>query len=1471
MRYVLRKSWGYTALLCVVMIWSAVDAVAQPLTATGPGIINVRASAVAWGDIDNDGHLDLAIAGLDGTGAAVTKIYKNDGAGGLTEDATHAITGVIWGDLAFGDFDNDGKLDLAISGQGQSSNANPDPAFGISEVYRNVNGVLIRDPSQLIGPPPFFEVKLLRYSSVTWTDFTNDGKLDLLIAGIDRNGFVSTKLYINQNNILTENSSQSVVAIRNGALSWGDFDGDGLPDLAIMGLNDQGLRTTSIYINNNGLLIENTNINLPDIYGGDMAWGDYDGDGNLDLAISGWDEYWRPVLKIYRNNALRGTLEESFALDAAGTGLVGSMAWGDYDSDGDLDLAVSGRNELTALATRVYVNGGATFTAAAEAALIGEMNGTIAWVDANGDRKLDLLVTGEKADGSLSTELYTNGGGANTIPTAPVLSVPLVTSTGITFRWAEGSDTETSAARLTYNLRLGTSSGGNELISAAVIGAAANKGAGPGNIGQTLLKQFAVPVGVNSLFWSVQTVDTGFERSNFATEDTIVIQRFVNSSQQLVGVRQTILGTGAAWGDYDADGFIDLVIAGRDINGDTRTLIYHNENGTLVQDNQSSLNGLMNGALTWGDYDRDGDLDLFRSGEDRFGNGFTFLFKNNNNAFSSDPIQVPISNLNLRQGGGAWGDYNNDGRLDLAVSGLNRTNIKKTLLYRNVPGDTLVEDTSQTITGTANGQLAWGDIDNDGDLDLIISGESAAATFTAIFEIYRNTNGILTRDATQNLTGFFSSALALGDVDNDGDLDLVITGGIVSGGVTVPKAAVFTNDGTGIFTEGQALTGTFGGTVSLGDADNDGDLDLFLTGQDVNSEQVAILYINSSGVFSATTLSVVPGNLFSSAGWADYDNDKDLDLAVTGGTGLTFTEIAQVFDNLTGKETPNSTPNSPPSLNSVSSGSQVTLTWGDGTDSQTSGPALTYALRVGTSSTANDVVSGIIRTGTGPLGHANVTTLKDLPDSTYFWSIRTIDGAFTPSEEAVERQFIIDTTPPSVASVNIDPAIAGIGAVVTVVLNFEEKVGVDNTVNPTVTFTPKNGGTTIPLGQLSYSGTIWTGKVTISASTTSDTMHIGVSGAQDLQGNVMVAAANVGSFIVDTNIPAVTSTIPTDGQKGVTSSIQLQAVFSKALDPNTLSEQTFTLRRTDTGASITGTPAYEAGTNTATFTQSGLDSDVTYEATIGAAVTDAVGNRLSADFRWSFTTAIQVSKASGGRITNDAISLYIPPNAFATEGTEVSIEEVSVDSTTLVTSKFVGVKSLQNITLLGPAVRFTPETETLDAKKPGTLTIKYGSQPGLSSVDESKLAIFRETDTAGTWARIGGTINTQNKTITTVITRLGTYAVFEDAAATGSSVALASFRAQPRVFSPNGNRFNTSEAAISFTLGKSFPVTVEVYNVAGRLERTICRDKVMGPGNMVEMWNGRDNKGRLCPTGLYIVLIDAGGNENKLTLSVLND
>ena len=1464
-----RVHGAYAALLCVVtLIWSA-TAFGQLLTQTTPGLPNARASATAWGDIDNDGDLDLALSGQDSTGQAFTKIFKNSG-GVLTVDATQQITGILWGGLAWGDFDNDGLLDLAITGQGQEAGLGS-VTSGVSEVYRNVAGVLTKDPAQILGPPPFFDVKLLRYSSLAWVDFTNDGKLDLMIAGIDRNGFVTTRLYINQNNVLTENSSQSVIAIRNGAVSWGDFNGDGLPDLAVMGLNDQGLRSASVYLNRNGLLIESSDIRLAGVYGGDLSWGDYDGDGHLDLAISGWDENWNAVLDVYHNNSLRGTLEKTFSLTTGGRGLVGSLSWGDYDNDGDLDLAVSGRDEFTNLSTVVFDNNGASFTPAGEPGLVGVMNGSVAWGDVNGDSRLDLLVTGEKNDGHFLTTIYTNSGAVNTAPTPPTLRPPVVTSGNILFRWQESSDTESSASRLSYNLRLGTTSRGNELISSGVVGAGPGKGTEPGNVGQTLIKSFNIPVGIDSLFWSLQAVDAGFERSAFAAEDTIIIQRLVDSKQQLVGLRQTILGQGVAWGDFDNDGFPDLALAGRDINGDARTLIYHNENGTLTQDNVSTLNGLLNGALAWGDYDRDGDLDLFRSGEDRFNNGFTFLYRNNDGVFRSDSVQAYIANLNLRQGGGAWGDYNNDGRLDLAASGLSRSGLRTTVLYKNVPGDTLVPDNSQTLTGTANGQLVWGDIDNDGDLDLIISGESGTPSqFIPIIEVYRNDGGKLTKYDAQSLTGLFSTALALGDMDNDGDLDLVAIGGTLAG---LPTATVYTNDGLGNFTAGSGLRGALGGTVALGDVDNNGYLDIFLTGQNSNSDLIAVLYQNADGVFSEIPLPVVPGNIFSGAGWADYDRDKDLDLAVTGGTGATFLEISKVYDNLTGQTKPNRLPVAPESQNSVSKGNTVALSWSNGTDLETEPAGLAYSLRVGTSPGSGDIVSGLQAVGVGVLGHTNVDTLRGLADSTYYWSVRSIDAGFGISPEAAERTFEIDTTPPGIASISIDPPIAGIGAVVTVVLNLVEKNEIDNSVDPNITFKPKQGGSAIPVDKLSFSGKIWTGKVTINATITSDTMLIGVSGVQDLQGNVSASNQDAARFIVDTNIPAVVQQFPLAGQKGVPAASTIKATFSKAINPASLTSETFKMRRTDNGTQVSGTIVYISGTKTAQFTPGGrLDPDKEYEVTVGAAVTDSIGNRLTADLRWTFSTATQVSAANGGRLTASNIILYIPPKALD-EGSEVSLEDVKVDSLVQTTPRFINARTSRNLVFVGPAVRLTPIDAVLPPSKPGTLTFLNGNEPNLSQVDETKLGIFREVS-PGSWESIGGSVNVEANSIVTAVDRLGVYGVFEDAAGTESELALSAFRAQPRVFSPKkliNQRFNTSEASVSFKLGQSLPVTVEVYNIAGRLERVLCRDKVMGPGTMVEFWDGKDSDNRFCGSGLYIVVIEAGDHKEKLTISVLND
>ena len=1440
-------------MLCVaVSLWTG-QAHSQILTLTDPGLPHTRASAAAWGDVDNDGDLDLALAGLDNAGQAFTKIFENI-AGVLTENTDHQITGILWGDLDWRDFNNDGFPDLAISGQGQ----NGTDVFGVSEVYLNVNGVLIQDLTQLSAPPPFTTTKELRYSSVAWADYTNDGKQDLLIAGMDLNGFVFTKLYTNQSNNLSESSSQTVVAIRNGSVDWGDFDGDGVPDLAAMGLDANGLQSTKVFKNQNGLLIESSTISLPQLSLGDVAWGDYDQDSNLDLAISGWDGDWNAVLKVYRNDALRGTLEEAATLTVGGQGVVGDIAWGDYDNDGDLDLAIAGRDEFTSISTTVFVNTGGVFAAAIEPSLIGALNGTVTWGDVNGDAKLDLLVTGEKADGTLLTALYTNSGAANTAPTAPTLAKPFITSKGIEFRWAPGSDAETSTNMLTYNLRLGTTSGGGDVVAAASVGQ-------PGNVGQTLVKEFEFPVVIDTLFWSVQTVDAGLAQSVFTTEDTIQVQRLVSSNHAITGVRQDVLGRGAAWGDYTGDGFVDLVVAGRDINGDTQTILYHNESGSFTRDEMSSITGLQNGALAWGDYDNDGDLDLFRSGGDRFGNEFTFLYKNTNSVFQIDSTQTEIlNNLNLKESSAAWGDYNNDGLLDLAINGKDRSGAFQTFLYRNMGSDRLlIRDTDQSLTATVNGDLAWGDIDNDGDPDLIISGQIAVAP-SLVLEVYRNVSGLLVED--QSLTVYLSSAIALADYDDDGDLDLAVNGG--KGATVTPTLTLFSNDGTGTFTEDQTFAGAFGGSTAWGDYDNDGDYDLVMSGQDGNNEVITRIFRNDSGTLVETIMSVLPGLVFSTTPWADYDNDGDLDLAMTGGVGVNFTESSGIFDNLTDQTSPNTVPSAPVSLAAVPFDSSVILTWNDGSDAETSANSLTYSVRVGTTPGGNDIVSGVHPIAIGERGHANVDTLKSLSDSTYYWAVQSIDAGLAVSNETSEREFIIDTTAPVVASVSADPAIAGIGATVTLVIVFDEKVGIANATAPTVTFTPRQGGTAVAIEQLAFNGAIWTGKVTIGTSVPTDTMLIAVSGVQDLQGNTMTPVTDAGTFQVDSDIPAVVNTVPEAGQIGVVSTTIPKAVFSKDINTSNIDE-VFILRRSDTGATVEGGAFFDAATKTMEFRPSTrLAGDTQYEVTATASISDEVGNLLGADFRWSFTTATQLSSNDGGRLQSVSgdVMLYIPPKSIG-EGQEIGLETIDSDSIAVASPRFT-TKQNQTITFVGPAFRFTPEETILDPDKPGTLTMKYGTLA--SGINENSLAIFRESST-GIWERLGGTVKASSQTVTTTISQLGKYALFEDTNASASGLPLSNFRAQPRVFSPKGNRFNTSETAISFVLGQSFPVTVEVYNMAGRLERVICNNLTMGPGNMVEFWDGKNNNGKICTSGLYIVIIDAGGNNDRITVSVLND
>jgi hypothetical protein len=464
-----------------------------------------------------------------------------------------------------------------------------------------------------------------------------------------------------------------------------------------------------------------------------------------------------------------------------------------------------------------------------------------------------------------------------------------------------------------------------------------------------------------------------------------------------------VFASSIAWGDYDNDGSMDVCISG--ISDTTRiTKLYHNVAGVFI-DSEVALPGVGYSSLEWADYDNDGDLDLFVCGKMSNQQIIAKIYNNDGGVFTDIN-----ANITPAYGGSAcWGDYNNDGKMDLIVSGINSPTQHSTKIYRNTPNGFI--DSEITLPQVHSSSIKWGDYDNNSWLDILITGINE--TGQRISRVLHNLNGEFT-DINAGIIGVGNSAAGWGDSDNDGLLDIAISGRTTNDQLITK---IYHNLGGSFQDINANLNGVHVSSLNWGDCDNDGDLDLLVTGGgSIISpyNPLSAIYENNNSIFNI--LQSLNGVCFSSSGMCDYNNDGAIDILLSG-LNINNVGVTMLYENVnTGLDSP---PSSPSNLRINDVGDYLQFQWDTSTDPEQSAQSLTYAIRIGSSPDACDIVSPMALSNGNSLKpslgylNSNCSFLisKSVFDSllTYYWSCQAIDNSFKRSQFAPEESFSLIT------------------------------------------------------------------------------------------------------------------------------------------------------------------------------------------------------------------------------------------------------------------------------------------------------------------------------------------------------------------------------------------------------------------------------------------------------------------------------
>ncbi|MDW3193847.1 MAG: cadherin domain-containing protein [Cytophagales bacterium] len=1001
-----------------------------------PGLDN---ASIGWADYDRDGDKDIAIMGSSNTEGRVLRIYRNDEA--IFLNSNQNLTNMSDGDLAWVDINNDGFVDLVTMGI----------ASGETRLilYLNESG------NSFIGKEDH-GIEPLSDGKMEWGDFDNDGLKDLVLTGLDANNSLTTKLYRSldgQGNFqLDEGFGEA--GIINGDIRIVDFELDGDKDLIYMGedLNEEilfGYRINSLidpaddnYFSEVNNRLKNSTIEFVT-----------QSDSTTILLIMGEDEngstqFQSVYINLDDNVGFIELANSTFLQEVKNTSRFknGDMALADANNDGRLDLIISGEDEDGSPNTHVWFSSDAGHKLV-DFGLRDLRNSSVDWIDYDGDGDLDIFISGTDQNGNVSL-IYQNNlieSRANSKPNPPTdLEVEDLGNGNVRFQWTAGEDDYSD--QLGFNLRIGTSTG-----EAQILNPASDLTSGDILIQEVALTDnsfYETNLPPGTYYWSVQSQDDGFRGSEFAEEQSftilyewqklnlggIVDRRLPGTSNGILeffdvdydgdmdilyvrdGSRELYLNDnqtfrpfrfdnysetiGATIGDLNGDGFSDFVFVEKSDNSfrnriyfgikDLAEIDFSNDNERTFdyfEVFEDSDYGLANPRLRILDVNNDGSNDLIIAGStSEFSNGVPKLYMLGFQDFSQTFV-VDLSDqiAQLSDAEFDFGDLDNDQDIDFIITGFDDESGITSVLYFNETSGTSTTDvnfvaTDDNLSSTIDGTVDLIDFDGDGDLDVIFTGTSKSGS--DVFELYENRESEAVRtfvNVSIGLDRIRESKIDLGDFNGDGYSDLLFSG-LIEGAGRVTRLAEYNPDTRSYENSDFDVSSILNAEVEFGDLDGDGDLDFMLTGEDAGNSQQFLFDVflnvrNESAVASSATAGKFLARLSNTEEFAVNERPEPP-------TSLADPEVVDL-----GNET-----------------YEVTLNWEPGSDDTTPTDGLSYALKVGTTQGADDILNANAnadgfrrKTGKGNVEH-NTGWKLILPEGTYHWAVQSLDASYNGSD-----------------------------------------------------------------------------------------------------------------------------------------------------------------------------------------------------------------------------------------------------------------------------------------------------------------------------------------------------------------------------------------------------------------------------------------------------------------------------------------